>query len=343
MVKERYISDMSNKPFFVISLDFELLWGMFDKVSTDEYGENIRGVRHAIPEILSLFKQNEIHATWATVGMLMCERKDELLSLLPQGPLRPVYEDMKVSSYTHLMEGTVGEDSSTDPYHFGAPLVREILKTPSQELGSHTFSHYYVQDGAENKKEVFAADCEAFKKAAAKFNTTISSIVFPRNQTTEEALHICKEAGLKTYRGTPRHFLYTGKKEDQQTNLLLRILRLLDAYINISGHHTQKPKDVREPILFNVQGSRFLRPYSPSLRFFEKLRIMRIKNSMTYAAQHGEIFHLWWHPHNFGINRKENLQMLAEIIEHYKTLKERYNMQSANMREIAEFVQVSQA
>jgi peptidoglycan/xylan/chitin deacetylase (PgdA/CDA1 family) len=326
---------MSNKPFFVISLDFELLWGMFDKVSIAQYGANIKGESQAIPEILSLFKQNEIHATWATVGMLMCEDKDELLSLLPKESEQPSYPDMRVSSYTHIAEGSVGENRGSDPYHYGAPLVREILQTPHQELGSHTFSHYYAQDGAGNERTVFAADCEAFKKAAVKFNTLISSIVFPRNQTTAAALQICKEAGLLIYRGTPLHFLYTGKKESEQTNPLLRILRLIDAYLNISGHHTQKLSEVRGGVLDNVQGSRFLRPYSPSLRFFEWLRLSRIKNSMTYAAKHGEIFHLWWHPHNFGINRKENLENLKEIIEHFKTLKHEYGMKSATMEEVA--------
>jgi peptidoglycan/xylan/chitin deacetylase (PgdA/CDA1 family) len=326
---------MSNKPFFVISLDFELLWGMFDKVTVAEYGQNIKGESQAIPEMLTLFRQNGIHATWATVGMLMSENKDELFSLLPPAEERPTYADMKVSSYTHIEEGALGENEQDDPYHFGSLLVRMILETPHQELGSHTFSHYYAQDGAENDASVFAADCTAFKKAAAKFNVEISSIVFPRNQTTKEALQTCKDAGLKIYRGTPHHFLYTGKKEQEQTNPFLRILRLIDAYINISGHHTQKLADVPEKILDNVRGSRFLRPYSPTLRFLEKLRLTRIKSSMTYAAKHGEIFHLWWHPHNFGLNRKENLENLTQIIEHFKTLEYIYGMKSATMEEVA--------
>ena len=45
------------KPFFTISLDFELFWGVHDVFTKDEYGNNILGARKAIPKILKLFKQ----------------------------------------------------------------------------------------------------------------------------------------------------------------------------------------------------------------------------------------------------------------------------------------------
>ena len=38
------------------------------------------------------------------------------------------------------------------------------------------------------------------------------------------------------------------------------------------------------------------RPYG----FFKKLKMKRIKAQMTYAAKNDKLFHLWWHPHNFG-------------------------------------------
>jgi peptidoglycan/xylan/chitin deacetylase (PgdA/CDA1 family) len=326
---------MSNKPLLVISLDFELYWGMFDKVTLEQYGENIRGVHTAIPEILTLFKENGIHATWATVGMLMQENKSELEALLPNPELRPKYADMSVSSYAHIQNTSIGEHASGDPYHYGAHLVEKIIETPFQELASHTFSHYYCLDGGENGEAIFAADCDAFARAAFKFNRPITSIVFPRNQANAEALNVCKAQGFTSYRGTPHHFLYTGKKEKEQTSPLLRMLRLLDAYINLSGHHTFTLESAKGSILTNIAGSRFLRPYSKTLRLLEPLRIARIKNSMTHAAKNNQVFHLWWHPHNFGINRKENLAALLELIAHYKKLHDEYGMESATMQEAA--------
>ena len=332
---------MSNKGSFVISLDFELYWGMFDKVTLEEYGENIKGVHQAIPEMLALFAQNNIHATWATVGMLMVENKEALLASLPAEELQPRYPDMGVSSYEHIKRSNIGNSTTIDPYHFGADLVEKIIATAHQELGSHTFSHYYCLDGSDNAKAIFVADCNAFKTVSERFNRPITSIVFPRNQTTQEALQMCIEFGFTSYRGTPSHFLYTGKKEQEQTNLFLRALRLIDTYVNLTGHHTYPTMAVNSHSwkeisgIKNVQGSWFLRPYSKTLRAFEWLKLKRIKNAITHAAKKGEIYHLWWHPHNFGINRKENIQNLLQIIRHFKMLEKEFGMQSVSMSEVA--------
>jgi hypothetical protein len=242
---------------------------------------------------------------------------------------------MRTSSYAHIEGIRLGYDEREDPYHFGASLVRMIAATEGQELASHTFSHFYCLDGEQNAPEVFAADCDAQEEASAPYGVRMTSIVFPRNQTTQEALAMCAQKGYTAYRGTPEHFLYTGKKEAVQVNPLLRGLRLIDAYINLTGHHTYPLAAVREGALANVLGSRFLRPYTPRLRFLEPLRLARIKAGMTRAAKKGEVFHLWWHPHNFGINRKENLAFLTALLEHFAYLQETYGMESAHMREAA--------
>src|SRR2546426_12614664 len=57
-------------PTFIISLDFELFWGVRDVTTLDRYGANLRGVRDAIPAMLRLFSERGIRATWATVGFL---------------------------------------------------------------------------------------------------------------------------------------------------------------------------------------------------------------------------------------------------------------------------------
>src|SRR6266487_5798938 len=54
----------------VISLDFELLWGVRDKRTIADYGANILGVRRVIPALLDLFAERNIACTWATVGLL---------------------------------------------------------------------------------------------------------------------------------------------------------------------------------------------------------------------------------------------------------------------------------
>ena len=66
------------RPFFTISLDFELFWGMRDVATIESYGKNILGGRNSIPKILEIFHERNIHATWGVVGFILFENKKEL-------------------------------------------------------------------------------------------------------------------------------------------------------------------------------------------------------------------------------------------------------------------------
>ena len=68
---------------FVISLDFELLWGMHDKRTIDGYGKNLLGVREAIPLMLDAFDHHRVKATFATVGLLFFDTKESMSADLP--------------------------------------------------------------------------------------------------------------------------------------------------------------------------------------------------------------------------------------------------------------------
>ena len=73
----------------VISLDFELFWGVTDSKTIENYGANVEGVWQSVPGILKLFKEYGIHATWATVGMLMCKDYKQWCDLRPS--VMPTY------------------------------------------------------------------------------------------------------------------------------------------------------------------------------------------------------------------------------------------------------------
>jgi peptidoglycan/xylan/chitin deacetylase (PgdA/CDA1 family) len=318
--------------YFVISLDFELFWGMFDKYTLKEYGNNVFGERTAIPRMLALFSEYGIHASWATVGMLMTRDKKELEAMVPASSLRPVYDNIHASSYEYMKNAALGDDEASDPYHFGPSLVKAILKTPFQDIENHTFSHFYCVDGKQNAPEIFATDLELHERISKTYAVDTTAIVFPRNQWSDEALRMCHSKGIRAYRGNENHFLYRARKESAQS-LFIRGLRLLDHYVNISGHHTYTIEK-RENEILNIPASRFFRPFMPKLSFLEPLRMRRIKKSMTHAAVRGEVFHLWWHPHNFGINQEENFKNLKMLLEHFKTLRNEYGMESASMGDI---------
>src|SRR5438445_10039723 len=110
---------MEQNAHFVILFDFELMWGVRDHLNVAQYGGNVRGVREAIPRLLDLFERCGIRATWATVGFLFCETRDELIASLPA--LRPSYRNKALSNYEYL--GEVGRNDSDDPHYFGFRLL----------------------------------------------------------------------------------------------------------------------------------------------------------------------------------------------------------------------------
>ena len=115
---------------------------------------------------------------------------------------------------------------------------------------------------------------------------------------------------------------------------LKRAFRLADSYVNISGHHGQRPLRCEAGVI-NVSSSRFLRPFNRSWPRLTTLHLRRIRASMKHAAKHGLIYHLWWHPHNFGVHQEENLHALADILTCFNELANEYGMVSRSMGELA--------
>lgn len=311
---------------FVISLDFELLWGVRDHSDRAAYGRNILGARKAIPKMLDIFGENGIHATWATVGFLFCESKAELLESLPEQ--RPGYAKPALSNYSYLDE--VGENEKSDPYYFAPSLIDLIRRTPGQEIGTHTMSHFYcLEDGA--TVDAFEADLKAAREIATRRGIELTSIVFPRNQFSGDHLDVCKRLGITSYRGNPSGWAYEAAKGAEQTRSR-RALRLIDAYTGTLGAHDFT---VEQAEALNIPASRFLRPCSGLLSRFHGAHIAEIKRGMSRAAKKGTGFHLWWHPHNFGRDLDANLEGLREVIAHYQLLREGHGMFSATMSEVA--------
>ena len=71
----------------LVSLDFELFWGVQDTHTKESYEKNILGGRKAIPELLKLFEKYNIHATWATVGFLFAENAEYAKKYFPNETL----------------------------------------------------------------------------------------------------------------------------------------------------------------------------------------------------------------------------------------------------------------
>jgi hypothetical protein len=204
-----------------------------------------------------------------------------------------------------------------------------IAQTPFQEIGTHTYSHYYTLESG--------ADIESFRSDIItalnvnKSNQRIQSIIFPRNQYNTDFLQVLRELNIRFYRGSQDCWIYKPEPLKSET-FLKRLMRLADAYVNITGYNTFVVT-LAQDNLKNIPASAFLRPYSTKVGLLENFRFKRIANAMTNAAVNKSCYHLWWHPHNFGSNMSENFAFLEKILKHYQLLNDRFAFRSKCMNE----------
>jgi hypothetical protein len=313
---------------FVISLDFELHWGLYDHSPVEACGKRLEGGRRAIPRILRRFAVSGLHASWATVGLLFCEGREDALA---EYPIHPPYRVPRLK-IRDVIERS-GSSESEDPHHYALSLARRIADLPGQEIATHTFSHFYCLEEGRSVED-FERDLGAAKKVASRHAIELTAIVFPRNQYSSSHLAACRRQGIKVFRGNAAATPYL-PRGDAETTRMTRLTRLLDSYVEIVPREALSGRPVRQEGIVNVPASRFLRPVSRFDRRLSRLRLQRIRDEMTYAAERGTDYHLWWHPHNFGMYTEENLALLDAIVAHYQKLHQRHGMTSMTMTEAA--------
>ncbi|KEO72424.1 polysaccharide deacetylase family protein [Anditalea andensis] len=320
---------MPHPPIFIISIDFELHWGRFDKADPLKPKNFYKTTQKVIPKILSVFEKYHIDATWAIVGMIMAKNKKEWKTYAPK--IVPGYANSALSAYNWYENRSIHKKSL-----FAPGLVTQILNTPGQELGSHTFGHFYTMEKGQTLPD-FMADLEAAKSISLKkFNILPISLVFPRNQYNASYLKSCKEAGFLVIRSNPKNWFWQNPEKE---TLLKKIFRTADTLFPV-GKKTSFPHShltIQKDLPLEIPFSRLLRP-KIQYPLLNNIRLNRIKSEMTEAAKTGEIYHLWWHPHNFGIHPKQNLADLQTILDHFITLKSTYGMISKNMAGMAKMI-----
>jgi len=303
----------------VVSLDFEMFWGVKDSKSISDYRVNLLGVWDVVPKLISVFEDFQVKSTWATVGQLMCDNYEHWLSLTQSN-----------EHLLHLKNDLNLDDAlikANEKLFFALPLVREVLKSNLSEIATHTFFHMFC-NGRKFKPSDLKVDLELCQLLGRDLGVEIKSIVFPRNQFKKEYLEVIRQAGIHIYRGNPKgrlysngHFVPCGK--------FGRASRFLDSYLPITSHSDAIIES--EDGLINVPASNFFRPYNNAVEVFERLKVSRIKRAMTEVARKGGVYHLWWHPHNFGGDVDTNLSQLRSILRHFKFLESEFGMETKSM------------
>lgn len=314
-----------NNGKFVISLDFELHWGGVELWNLEDKKDYFTTTRAGIPLILDLFTKYDIHCTWATVGFLFAKNRDQLKKFMPKD--FPSYLNTDLNYYSLIEQNLIGYNEDDDPFHYAISLINKIVNTPNQELASHTFCHYYCNEEGQNVNQ-FEADIQAAQKIAKEnFGITLKSLVFPRNQFNKEYLEVAKKNGIKVFRSNPNVWFWKNNY-----GKLSPLFRAMDTLFSISKSLSFKQNEIiRSDGIVEIPASRFFRPFTRKESFIRKVKLNRILNEMTFAAQHKRIYHLWWHPHNFGDALQENLEDLEIILAHYNDLNRNYGFASTSM------------
>jgi peptidoglycan/xylan/chitin deacetylase (PgdA/CDA1 family) len=316
----------SEQGALVISLDFELHWGVRDHRPLDA-AERTRllAARAVVPEILSAFREHSVRATWATAGLLFARSRDEAEACRPRRV--PHYQRRELDPYGE----SLGRDEEDDPYHFAPSLIRLIADQPGQELGSHSYSHYYALEAGQGADE-FKADLESARQIAENSGYRLRSYVFPRNQVRSAYLPLLAQAGFCTYRGVELAASKAPVPFREQQRPWRRALRLMDAYWNVNGPQTLEWPRGGEPV--RVDASRYLRPFEPALRALEGARLKRIANAMREAAREKRIFHLWWHPEDFADHPERNIEFLDRVLHTFSQCRRECGMLSLSMGDV---------
>lgn len=313
---------------FIISLDFELHWGVRDVVPLADTRDHFLRARESIPEVLRIFEEHEVHATWATVGFLFARNKRQLMDHFPD--VRPEYDDERLNPYSAMEE--VGEDERDDPFHYAGSLLDAIAEARGQQIATHTFSHYYCLEHGQSQ-EAFVADLQSAAAIGERYGKVTEALVFPRGQDNPQYRSALKSVGVRALRTPPSFLPYRARRAGEE-RLAYRGLRLLDSYLPLGGHYGAQARADADGLVA-LRAGPFLRPYSSSLRHLQPIRMHRLKSAMRDAGRRGRDFHLWWHPHNFGTHTSENLAMLRDLLGEYRVLRERYGWPSRNMGEAA--------
>jgi hypothetical protein len=278
----------------VISLDFELRWGLLDILGDDvqRYRANLEGVREAVPRLLEAFVERGVHATWAVVGALACDGWDEWHE---RSPLFPRYEDPALS----WREGHRRLDPSGRLY-FAPELVELVMRTPGQEVGSHTFNHVYALEPGFTRNDAEADARAMVRLFDDKWRSVPRAHVFPRNQIGH--LDVLRRHGIVAWRDNPRPFFWS-KTVGADQSPALRALRLADSLAPLGRRAA--PTSAR-------RASYFVRVNLPEPLF--RLHVRRIIRDAARLSD-TDVLHLWWHPHNLGAAPARSVERIAALLD----------------------------
>jgi peptidoglycan/xylan/chitin deacetylase (PgdA/CDA1 family) len=205
--------------------------------------------------------------------------------------------------------------------HFAPDLVRAIVETPGQELGTHTFSHLYLRENGITAEDVAADLAAARGLFEERYGVRPTSLVFPRNQCA--FIDVVRASGITVWRGNPGPWYY--EREDSESHgALVRALKLLDGINPLRRLAAPVSGDM-------TRASMFLRLGLPQALW--RAHLARIRGEFA-ALGPDEVFHVWFHPHNLGAATAQRLSRLDEVLDLIAERQQRGELRSSTMADL---------
>lgn len=315
-----------DQPSFVLSLDTELIWGSFHRMSAAQFEAGYPDVRGTIRSILAMLESFEMSATWAVVGHLFLERCE-------RGGSGLAHPDMTHPQQRWWSADWYAKDPCTDRERDHLWYGPDILDTiqgakVAQEIGSHSFAHPHFGD-PEMTKEAAAADLDACISAARDRGIELRSFVFPGN--SEGHHDVLRERGFRAYRGT-------GPEEMRVRRLPRPLQRPVRLATQIVGARplVGKPAETL-PGLWDIPASMLLLTRTGLRKLStHPARLRRVRAGIAAARRTGSVFHLWTHPWNMADEPEFHLDLLRDILEDVARHRDAGHLRVETMGEMAD-------
>ncbi len=304
---------------FILSFDYELAWGSFDKINASYLTENVINSNEAASRLLQINEQMEVPATWAIVGLMLPsalghkDKLDLLDAKFQKSVLASdVFSEIDEQAASALLEMPTG-------------FFAKVIDSPSQEFASHTFSHLYaleVDDDAMSNDFKYMAEVCAENKVGRP-----SSLVMPKNQVTEVAIACAAESGVKIIRVNPNNWLYSTREHGRIEAKVIRLLRFLDAFLPVSELFVTKSQVLGTGC---TEGNFFFRP-DVGIGALDYIHYLRFKLMLHICRWRKRDLHMWSHPHNFGRDINRSLRNYVRALTYVLKLKSAGKIEMKNM------------
>lgn len=273
----------TKKASFVLSIDLELAWGVWDKLNSTNIQKIIDTERLVCENLLNIFDDNEMPVTWAVVAALL-DNKNKMMGNLNQKAW------------------------------YAPDILDNILNSKTKHLiASHSYAHKEFNTCS---NEEITEDFEKSIFFLKSFNINTDVFIFPRNNVFH--LDVLKKFNFKTYRSIDQSWY---KKVYKYNKLLGKISNLIDKVIPIKTNSVSPLIDkfglTEVPTSILLISKNGIRTIVTNYSMFKK-----IKDGIDLAISQNECFHIWFHPSNFYYQTNKQFDLLKKIINYVNLKRE---------------------